>query len=597
MSGHHHAHPHPHDHEHPHDHAHPHTHGATEVGTDGVLGEAVDLSVPDEGLSPAALSRRGVLRGAGLLGAGLGLAGAAASPAAAVTRPGGDRRGQQYSWLAGDHHIHTQYSPDAMYRVSDQVHAAGRYGLDWMVITDHGGATHARIGVEKTNPDVREARRENPDMLVFQGLEWNIPAAEHGTVFVAPGPNEVAVLQQFEQGYDGSVRGASSSSPANEALAVAGLTFLSEQVSSGRTPDALMLANHPARNGVDSPHEIRGWRDAPGRIAIGMEGAPGHQAAGISTDALGPGDARGYYGNAPGANSFPGYPLESYRTWGGFDWMTSTVGGLWDSLLAEGLPWWVTANSDSHSIYGDWSVNPVGNDRSAVGPDGRVFDVDGLYSDPVYGGGVQTDRGDFWPGYYSRTHVGVTRGGYRPLMAALRAGRVWVDHGGLVDAVDVRVRSVRTPARESTLGGSLRVRQGDDVEVEVTVTLASRANYATFRPELARLDVIVGQVTGGVADRDTFTTPGTRVVESFDTTGVRARGGTATFRYVVDAVEGPFYVRLRGTDGKRSQVGLYGAAVDAEGPALDVVGDADPWEDLWMYTNPVFVVPEARGRG
>jgi len=78
---------------------------------------------------------------------------------------------------------------------------------------------------------------------------------------------------------------------------------------------------------------------------------------------------------------------------------------------------------------------------------------------------------------------------------------------------------------------------------------------------------------------------------------VRAQGGTATFTHRVRAVEGPFYVRVRGTDGKRSQVGIYGASVDPEGPALDVVGDADPWEDLWFYTNPVFVVPEPTRRG
>jgi hypothetical protein len=51
------------------------------------------------------------------------------------------------------------------------------------------------------------------------------------------------------------------------------------------------------------------------------------------------------------------------------------------------------------------------------------------------------------------------------------------------------------------------------------------------------------------------------------------------------------YLRLRGTDGNRSAVGAMGAAVDPAGPALDVVGDADPWRDLWFYTNPVWVLP------
>ena len=75
-----------------------------------------------------------------------------------------------------------------------------------MVITDHGSVAHAKFGVDKVNPDIRAARKDFPDTLVFQGLEWNIPAAEHGTVFVAPGPNEVSVLKQFENTYDGVVQ-------------------------------------------------------------------------------------------------------------------------------------------------------------------------------------------------------------------------------------------------------------------------------------------------------------------------------------------------------------------------------------------------------
>jgi hypothetical protein len=39
------------------------------------------------------------------------------------------------------------------------------------------------------------------------------------------------------------------------------------------------------------------------------------------------------------------------------------------------------------------------------------------------------------------------------------------------------------------------------------------------------------------------------------------------------------------------RAGLLGAAVDPAGPAIDVVGDADPWRDLWFYSNPVWVLP------
>src|SRR5690606_9756991 len=106
-------------------------------------------------LDPAQASRRALLRRAGLLGAGLaagtvlsGSAAAAPPPAGAGGRPRSD-----LLWLAGDHHIHTHYSSDGKYRVADQVRQGARHGLDWMVITDHGSATHARIGVENVNPD------------------------------------------------------------------------------------------------------------------------------------------------------------------------------------------------------------------------------------------------------------------------------------------------------------------------------------------------------------------------------------------------------------------------------------------------------------
>ncbi|MEV8593099.1 PHP domain-containing protein [Streptomyces sp. NPDC052012] len=562
------SHHHPHHHEHDHEHAH---------DTTAPLPAAFDTAVPDEALSPEQRSRRALLRRAGLLGAGLAAgsvltAGAAhAAPAAA-----NGRRGKGFLWLAGDHHIHTQYSSDGKYRVVDQVRQGARHGMDWLVITDHGSTTHARIGVEKVNPDIQDARSAHKDTLVFQGLEWNIPAAEHGTVFVHPGRNEVEVLKQFESGYDGAVKAASGSSPANEALAVAGLAFLSDQVRRRKVKDALMLANHPARKGIDSPHELRAWRDATPaghRIAVGMEGAPGHQAAGLPKP-LGPGGARGIYNNSPGGDSFPGYPLESYRTWGGFDWMTATVGGLWDSLLAEGKPWWITANSDSHQVYGDTAARGGGD-----------FNANGRYDDPVYGGEIDITENDYWPGYYSRTHVGADGFSYAAVMDGIRAGRIWVDHGQLISGLDVRVAG---GGRWATLGGALHVKKGTRVQLAVDVALAGGPNWAGFQPTLARVDVVQGDVTGEAKDKDTFTAPTAEVVKSYE---VNKNTGTVRLTYDLGRVDRPVYLRLRGTDGNRTAVGAMGAAVDPHGPAIDVVGDADPWRDLWFYSNPVWVLP------
>jgi len=560
-------------HNHTHDHGHEHDHGLEHTD--------VESQLPDEELSPSQLSRRGLMRSVGLLGAGAAAVNVLGEPVAAHAH---DRENDrdfdgELRWLAGDHHIHTQYSSDAMYRVSDQARHARAYGLDWIVITDHGSNAHARIGVEKVNPDIRAAREQLRDLLIYQGLEWNIPAAEHGNVFVTPGPNEVAVLKEFENGFDGTVKGANDPTPANEALATQGIQFLGSAVRSRRVDGALFLANHPARRGVDSPHEFRAWRDADPTVAVGMEGAPGHQAAGIAAPA-GPGSGRGFYAGSPSPASFPGYPLEAYRTWGGFDFFTATVGGLWDSLLAEGKAWWITANSDSHANYLDVSARGPGSD----------FEANGRYNDPVYTGVPLTSAGDFWPGYYSRTHVGSASASYRAVLEGIRAGRVWVDHGSLVKSLDVRVRATRDRGRSRgvPLGGVLHVRKGTTVELSIEVELPTLANWAQFVPRLARVDVIAGAVTGPASDRDTFTTPRTRVVKSFEVAADRTR---LTFTHSFGAVEEPFYVRVRGTDGKRQAPGFLGATVDPAGPAIDVLGNADPWNDLWFYANPMFVLP------
>ncbi|MFT4083568.1 MAG: histidinol-phosphatase [Nocardioides sp.] len=546
------------------------------------LAAASDAS--DGDLSPAELSRRGLLRAAGVTGAlTAGIAGmAGVTPAMAEGRDdrGGGRQGSSEVrwWLAGDHHIHTQHSSDAQYTVLEQTQHGAAYGLDWMVITDHGGATHARIGVDLVNPDIRAARAALEGTLIFQGLEWNIPAAEHGTVFVTPGAHEVAVLKQFENDYDGSVKDATDNSAANEALAVAGIQWLGKQKDKRRVADALFLANHPARNGIDSPHEVRAWRDADPRIAVGWEGAPGHQAAGLPTG-YGGASARGYYGNAAAANSFAGYPPESYRSWGGFDFYTATVGGLWDSLLAEGKPWSISANSDSHVNWADTSRRPDGASS-------EQFNADGRYGDPVNAGEVNLTAGDFWPGFYSRTHVGAGSRDYAAVMKGIRNGRMWVDHGRLVKALDVRLTA---GGRSETLGGTLLAPRGSTVRLVVRVAAQTIPNWGNFLPTLNRVDLIRGAVDPDHAsDRDTLTAPDTKVVRQTDTSG---RTGTFTLTYDLGRLDEAFYVRLRGTDGNRQQPGYYGAAIDPAGPAIDVVGDADPWADLWFYTNPIWVVP------
>ena len=173
-------------------------------------------------------------------------------------------------------------------------------------------------------------------------------------------------------------------------------------------------------------------------------------------------------------------------------------------------------------------------------------------------------------------------------MDALRAGRVWVDHGGLLESLDVRVRA---GDQETTLGGVIVAPKGTKVSLSATLVPAQLPNFGQFVPRLAKVDLIRGMVTGPAADRDGFSAPGTKVTRTWDVSR-QANAPQMLLTYDLGVVgDQGFYVRGRGSDGKRTGPGLNGAAVDPNGPVVDVVGDADPWEDLWFYTNPIWVLP------
>lgn len=432
-----------------------------------------DPSVNPADLDAQGVSRRGLLRRAGLFGAAFAL-GSTATPAFASSgKPGFGGDDPRLAYLVGDHHVHSVYSHDAKYTFSQQAQAAARYGLDWMVFNEHSNFGHAYYGAKLEHAEIVKARAANPRQLIFQGLEWYIPAAEHCTVFAAPGLHETDLLTQFELAYDGKLLGYTEGSAGaadtarNEAHAVKAIKWLAEQRRSGYVDDVLVLANHPLRLGIDSPHEMRGWRDAAPEIMIGMEGAPGAQGAALP-GWRGATSIRGEYENKPSAQSWSGYPTDAYLTYGGFDWASATVGGLWDSMLAEGSLFSITTNSDNHrTVFDTW--------KNGDWPAGQNFDNTGKLPDPVNTDTPQPGS-DFWPGEFSRTHVGVTRYGYRAVMAGLRAGRVWVDHGHLLDGLDVRVKRDCDAGRGVTLGGRLRVRKGEKITLYVTVTSASRAN-------------------------------------------------------------------------------------------------------------------------
>lgn len=567
---------------------------------------------PDAELARLGFSRRDMLRTAGLVLAAGALAGTvetigAPTASAAPGAPGaaGD---PQLDWLVGDHHVHTQYSHDAKYRLAQQLDAAERYGVDWLAFTEHSNVAHAERGVFSELEQIQQ-ERDARELLIFQGLEWYIPAAEHGSVLIAPGADSARVLRAFELAWDGKLnrweRPADAAQQAEwERRAAEAIAWLGAQKRDGVIEDVVVLANHPLRLGIDSPHELRAWRDADPAIMIGMEGSPGAQGSAIGRN-VNPGDQRGEYTNAPRPDSWPGFPADAYRPYGGFDWATATVGGLWDALLAEGKPFWITANSDNHLTVKDtWAIGPYpeGEPYASLPSEFDRWSVLGKRPDPVDTGQPQGGS-DFWPGQFSRLHTGVTTRSYAGVLEAMRLGRMWVDHGHLLHGLDVRVRATM-PGRGNgrgngagqgwgnaagagaTLGGRITVRRGHDVELAITITTTDYANAAGIVPQLAHVDVIAGPITGESADRDAIRAPETRVVRQFDTTG---RRGTFTLTQTFESVDRPFYVRLRGSDGKRLGIGYHGAAVDPAGPQRHGDGEGDPWNDTWFYANPVFV--------
>jgi hypothetical protein len=490
-----------------------------------------------ENAGRSSLSRRQLVKYAGV-GATLAAAGplVGGGPArAGEDRQSSDQRGSSRNrvWRAGDHHVHSEYSgefdtstnpptfhkgADAVYPIVTNAIMAKNFGLTWAMCTDHGGPTHSKVNLEQAYPDLLRSRRLVPEVLQFWGMEFDAPALDHHTLMIPRHDDEAKMLFELESRF--AAREAFPSDPGRNTEAKM-IEFL--KVARGMPLKPLVIAHHTSRSatglgvyGQDTPREFRNGHNVAPEVYVGFEGAPGHQAGPLN------GGKRGGYGN--------------YPTHGGFDQMTARVGGLWDSLLGEGRRWWITATSDSH---------------------------------------VHWTRGgsDFWPGEYSKTYV-LARQDYGDIMDGLRNGRIWVTTGDLVTSLDVTARCQGGVAGS---GETITVsrRQRRDVEIEIRFRPLDGLNANGDHPEVRRVDLIVGQITGPNPDLDADTNPTTKVVARFGPRDWRRQGAEYVIRHTLRDVDGDLYARVRGT------------STDEAEPLAD--GLESPWEDLWFYSNPVFV--------
>ncbi|MET7670609.1 hypothetical protein ABZS39_21075, partial [Micromonospora luteifusca] len=118
-------------------------------------------------------------------------------------------------------------------------------------------------------------------------------------------------------------------------------------------------------------------------------------------------------------------------------------------------------------------------------------------------------------------------------------------------------------------------RGGIAVEIEIKFRPLGGVNGNGDRPEVRRVDLIVGQITGPSANLDADTNPTTKVVARFGPRDWRRQGEDYVIRHTLRNVEADTYARVRGT------------STDEAEPLAD--GLESPWDDLWFYSNPVFV--------
>ena len=457
---------------------------------------------------------------------------------------------EERTWLAGDSHIHSHWSPgydrstnppapiqggEAIYSTPMNARKAREFGLTWMVTTDHGGPNHSRYNMVDAYAELTESRTAVPDVLQFYGMELNMPAMDHHTLIIPNTEDEWKVLFNIESQFDRADAWPPDPSRNTEAWAFRALTYMNAL---RRLP--LMFANHPSRSasevggyGLDEPREFRNNNDLAPDIYRGMEGAPGHQASTLASDGSPRVDQNGQPIGRRG-----GYRSPNAGTFGGFDQMTAIVGGLWDSLLGEGRRFWIVATSDSHAHYRD----------------------------------PERPGADFWPGEYHKTYVHALPT-YEDILDGLRGGRMFSVAGDLITELDLTAASGGTEAR---IGGTLSREAGEDVEVRIRFRDPDTENANGDDPSVARVDLIVGDILGPTRDPNLDQNPTTRVVARFTEADWTTNGDVRMIATTLPALDRSVYLRVRGTSGDETE------------PSMDTLGE-NPWLDLWFYSNPIFV--------
>lgn len=489
------------------------------------------------------------------------------------------------AWSAGDLHVHTIQSNDAQVTLESVLDQAfDRYKLDWAALSNHlrmsdrdntgaaipGGPVPFSTGMAQYEvPFIKQAQAAGryAGKIIFSSFEWDMPTHDH--VNIGIGVNDpmsaksLRAVAEYEYLYtnkaanlfDAQLVADLAGQPRAFTTHADSLTAL--QWLRDKHPDSYMLLNHPSRYaGKYTIGQLREMHDLAPTIFFGIEGMVGNQ---MEPD-------RGGYAEAYTPVNLPN------RTYGGVDYLVAKVGGTWDALLGEGRRIWNVADSDFHF-------------RTASGQ---------------YSSG-------YAPGEYAKTYVWKDGKDMAAVVAGLKSGRMFGVFGDLIDALEFQAQGAAGTAQ---MGGELVAAKGEQVEVTIRFRSPDSNHYeypiesgnpTYVKPTVNHVDLIVGDVgpraAAGTPAYDNATNPSTRVLARYtraDWTVDKDGYNVIKVKLTADKSQ---YLRLRGTNLAPDVAGetangepLPDAKVDlADNAARFNAINARNYNDLWFYSNPVFV--------
>ena len=501
--------------------------------------------------------------------------------------------------------------------------------------TPNGTGTNARMwrwqSIQEVEYPIIINRTQIYNKVLIEGLEWIVPGHEHTDVAVIAGQHprvgggNADKMAEFEYRFDradldaigpvidagGNQRwpgkdNVNNTGTAGHQKALEGVKWLQ----ANNPLQSYVIPTHSERAGPFNPagsngyniEHFRDFNNAGPTVAFGIE-SPGHMAEGGLN-----GGSGSYSTNAVGGGTY------------GFSGVyTAKVGGLWDGMLGEGRNFFLFVSSDWHS-------RGAGGARDSF------------------------TTADFIPGEYTKLYVpNDHRFSAQSVIDGMRSGNSYSVNADIIGP-DLVFRAKARGDSWKTMGETLEVRPGDQVtvEMEMTIPAVNNSPYSfnnplleqvgikqpLNNPRLDHVDLITGKITGviapgtaGYAVPNAAGTAGAAIVYNPTASIVRqipaaqmhrehGRGGAVRLRFTttIPAGNSPFYIRARGTnipvgtpnvtdtagnpllDANNAQVSCTNPACPAHLETLNgvkkVTHDVQAYSNAWFYANPIFVRPE-----